>query len=116
MEYATCRTVPEDYDGFQDVDGCPEPDNDGDAVCDAGQSSVSCTGSDTGKFCFDPAATLSCPTTDCRNVVEDIDAFKDTDGCPEPDNDNDSFPDVTETRPGLTRALAPMECSAHRRT
>jgi len=33
-------------------------------------------------------------------VAEDIDAFKDTDGCPEPDNDNDGFPDATDQCPG----------------
>jgi CSLREA domain-containing protein len=99
-ENPTCRTLPEDYDAFQDTDGCPEPDNDGDGVCDAGQTSVSCAGSDSGKPCFDPAGTLSCPTTDCRNLAEDFDAFKDTDGCPEPDNDNDGKLDAADVCPG----------------
>jgi len=96
----SCPVLAEDFDGFQDTDGCPDPDNDLDGVCDAGQANVSCAGSDSGKPCFDPAGTLSCPTTDCRNVAEDIDAFKDSDGCPEPDNDNDGFPDVTDACPG----------------
>ena len=52
-----CRTQPEDYDGFQDTDGCPDPDNDSDGVCDAGQTSVSCTGSDTGKTASTAAGT-----------------------------------------------------------
>jgi CSLREA domain-containing protein len=101
LDYADpCPLAAEDYDGFLDNDGCPEPDNDGDGVCDAGQVSVSCTGSDSGKPCFDPAGTLSCPTTDCRNVAEDIDAFKDGDGCPEPDNDNDGKLDAADVCPG----------------
>ncbi len=29
-----CPTEPEDIDGFQDSDGCPDPDNDGDGVAD----------------------------------------------------------------------------------
>ena len=100
-----CRVFPEDFDGFQDADGCPDPDNDLDGICDPGQVSVSCTGSDEGKMVFDPAGTLPAPTIDCRNIPEDFDAFKDSDGCPEPDNDNDGFPDVTDACPG-TDALA----------
>ncbi|MEX0800109.1 MAG: choice-of-anchor Q domain-containing protein [Dehalococcoidia bacterium] len=99
-EWPGCRTRAEDYDGFQDTDGCPDPDNDSDGVCDAGQVSASCTGSDSGKTCFDPAGTLTCNTIDCRNIAEDYDAFKDADGCPEPDNDNDGFPDATDACPG----------------
>ena len=87
----SCPLVAEDIDGFQDADGCPDTDNDLDGVPDV---------SDSGKTCFDPAATLSCPTTACPNVAEDYDAFKDSDGCPEPDNDNDGFPDVTDACPG----------------
>src|SRR5258706_7668420 len=30
-----CPDKPEDYDGFEDQDGCPDPDNDGDGVLDA---------------------------------------------------------------------------------
>ncbi len=95
-----CRTQPEDFDGFQDGDGCPDPDNDGDGICDPGQTALSCHGSDQGHLCFDPAGTLSCPLTDCRNMAEDYDAFKDGDGCPEPDNDNDGHPDVSDLCPG----------------
>ena len=97
-----CRTLAEDYDGFQDADGCPEPDNDMDGICDPGQTSVSCTGSDFGKSAFfSPGHDHGDPASiDCRNVPEDIDGFKDGDGCPEPDNDNDGFPDVTDQCPG----------------
>jgi hypothetical protein len=102
-----CRTLPEDYDGFQDNDGCPDPDNDLDGICDPGQTSVSCTGSDVGQMCFDPAGTLSCSTFDCRNIAEDYDGFKDSDGCPEPDNDNDGFPDSTDDCPGTDAHAGP---------
>ena len=92
-----CRVFPEDFDGFEDADGCPEPDNDRDGICDAGQSSPSCSGSDTGKYSW----TDSTPgATDCRNVPEDLDSFHDDDGCPEPDNDVDGFPDVADDCPG----------------
>ena len=89
-----CDLRPEDYDGFQDADGCPDPDNDLDGVLD---------NSDVGRYCFDAAGVLPChlaSPSDCSNVEEDIDAFKDGDGCPEPDNDNDSFPDATDDCPG----------------
>lgn len=95
-EYDGCRVSEEDYDGFQDSDGCPEPDNDLDGVCDAGQASPSCTGSDTGRYTW----VLPLPATqDCRNVPEDFDSFHDTDGCPEPDNDNDGHPDGNDDCP-----------------
>lgn len=29
-----CPEAPEDFDGFQDEDGCPDPDNDGDGIPD----------------------------------------------------------------------------------
>ena len=97
-----CRVFPEDFDGFQDADGCPDPDNDLDGICDPGQTSVSCTGSDTGKTVFDPAGTIPSKTVDCRNMPEDYDGFKDGDGCPEPDNDNDGFPDASDDCPGTS--------------
>jgi OmpA-OmpF porin, OOP family len=31
---ARCPDEPEDRDGFEDSDGCPDPDNDGDGVAD----------------------------------------------------------------------------------
>lgn len=35
----------------------------------------------------------------CRDVPEDVDAFEDTDGCPEPDNDHDGVADVEDGCP-----------------
>jgi len=97
----SCPTLAEDFDGFADENGCPEPDNDLDGICDAGQTSVSCTGSDSGQTAFyPPGHNHSGTTQDCRNVAEDYDSFKDGDGCPEPDNDNDAKPDSNDTCPG----------------
>jgi outer membrane protein OmpA-like peptidoglycan-associated protein len=62
-----CPDKPEDFDGFKDKDGCPDPDNDGDGIPDVRDR--------------------------CRNDPEDQDGFKDEDGCPEPDNDGDGIPD-----------------------
>jgi outer membrane protein OmpA-like peptidoglycan-associated protein len=68
-----CPDEPEDSDGFQDDDGCPELDNDTDGVLDAQDK--------------------------CPNEPEDRDGFDDDDGCPEGDNDNDGVPDVSDRCP-----------------
>jgi len=68
-----CPESPEDIDGFQDEDGCPDFDNDGDGVLDV----------DDG----------------CPNDPEDIDGFQDEDGCPDFDNDGDGILDVDDQCP-----------------
>jgi hypothetical protein len=116
----SCPLAAEDADAFEDGDGCPESDNDLDGICDPGQSSVSCTGSDTGQMKFYPANhDHGAPTFDCRNVAEDYDSFKDGDGCPEPDNDNDSRADGddqcdgTDTQAGVDGSLGSGEDLDH---
>lgn len=68
-----CPNQPEDFDGFADTDGCPDPDNDGDGVLDVND--------------------------DCPNQAEDFDGFQDSDGCPDPDNDGDGVLDVNDKCP-----------------
>jgi OOP family OmpA-OmpF porin len=68
-----CPDQPEDRDGFQDEDGCPDPDNDGDGIPDVKDK--------------------------CPNQAEDIDEFQDEDGCPDPDNDGDGIPDINDACP-----------------
>lgn len=68
-----CIEKPEDKDGFQDTDGCPDEDNDGDGLFD-----------DKDK---------------CRDQPEDMDKFQDEDGCPELDNDNDGIEDAKDKCP-----------------
>jgi OmpA-OmpF porin, OOP family len=68
-----CVGEPEDKDGWQDDDGCPEDDNDGDLRAD-GQDK-------------------------CPSVAEDIDGFDDDDGCPELDNDKDGIADLQDKCP-----------------
>jgi outer membrane protein OmpA-like peptidoglycan-associated protein len=68
-----CPTQKEDKDGFQDADGCPDPDNDQDLIPDARDK--------------------------CPNDAEDKDGFQDDDGCPEADNDNDGIPDLKDECP-----------------
>ncbi|MBX3269342.1 MAG: thrombospondin type 3 repeat-containing protein [Sandaracinaceae bacterium] len=68
-----CPDDPEDMDGFEDEDGCPELDNDGDGI---------------------PDATDACP-----DDPEDVDGHEDEDGCPDPDNDGDGIPDGYDSCP-----------------
>ena len=86
-----CPAEPEDMDGDRDDDGCPEEDAppppapvyvppppvagdmDGDGVVDADDA--------------------------CPDVPEDMDGFKDADGCPELDNDNDGVIDGMDACP-----------------
>jgi OOP family OmpA-OmpF porin len=65
-----CPAEPEDKDGFQDEDGCPDGDNDGDGVADAADK--------------------------CATEAEDKDSFQDDDGCPDADNDNDGVADAAD--------------------
>jgi outer membrane protein OmpA-like peptidoglycan-associated protein len=69
-----CADTPEDFDGFEDEDGCLDPDNDGDGVLDVNDG-------------VDMA---------CANDPEDFDQFEDEDGCPDPDNDQDGVLDVND--------------------
>jgi outer membrane protein OmpA-like peptidoglycan-associated protein len=68
-----CIDLPEDFDEFEDADGCPDPDNDGDGIAD---------GND-----------------DCPNDAEDMDGWEDADGCPDLDNDGDGLQDSRDSCP-----------------
>jgi OOP family OmpA-OmpF porin len=68
-----CPDRPEDIDGFEDGDCCPDPDNDKDGIRDQDDK--------------------------CPNHPEDKDGFEDKDGCPDPDNDGDGIPDKLDKCP-----------------
>jgi OOP family OmpA-OmpF porin len=101
-----CPNEPEDKDGFQDDDGCPDPDNDGDGIPDA----VDKCPVDAEDFDGFQDAD-GCPDLDndgdgipdaqdkCPNDPEDKDGFQDADGCPDPDNDGDGIPDIKDRCP-----------------
>ncbi len=71
-DFDACPDVPEDIDGVDDQDGCPE-DNDGDGIED--------------------------DVDECPLQPEDLDDFEDADGCPDPDNDGDGILDVDDIAP-----------------
>ena len=76
-----CPNDPEDKDGFEDADGCPDLDNDKDGIPDAADK--------------------------CPNDPEDKDGFEDADGCPDPDNDKDGIPDAADKCPNVPRSARP---------
>jgi parallel beta-helix repeat protein len=68
-----CPSIPEDIDGFEDDDGCPDFDNDNDGIYDTQDR--------------------------CPDVPEDFDGFRDEDGCDDFDNDRDNIPDSKDVCP-----------------
>ncbi len=74
-----CPDVAEDFDQFQDSDGCPDYDNDEDGIYDSKDG--------------------------CPNKPEDYDGFTDRDGCPDLDNDNDGVPDEIDKCPTLPETV-----------
>jgi outer membrane protein OmpA-like peptidoglycan-associated protein len=80
-----CPLDAEDRDGFEDEDGCPEPDDDGDGVVDAKDR--------------------------CASAAETFNGFEDADGCPDvaPDADADGF-SFADDRCPLEPGAAPDGC------
>jgi OOP family OmpA-OmpF porin len=74
-----CPNDPEDKDGFEDADGCPDLDNDKDGIPDAQDK--------------------------CPNEAEDKDGFQDADGCPDLDNDQDGIPDAQDKCPNEAETM-----------
>ena len=97
-----CPNEPEDFDGFQDEDGCPDPDNDKDGILDADDACPDEPGIAELKGCA-PKDTDGDGIFDhldkCPNEPEDKDGFEDEDGCPDPDNDKDGILDVNDECP-----------------
>jgi outer membrane protein OmpA-like peptidoglycan-associated protein len=101
-----CPNEPEDRDGFDDEDGCPDPDNDSDGIPDKRDR---CPNEPEDRDGFQDED--GCPDTDndrdgipdaqdkCPNDPEDRDGFQDDDGCPDLDNDGDGIPDAVDKCP-----------------
>ncbi len=70
-----CPTLPEDFDGFEDADGCPDPDNDKDGIPDEKDA--------------------------CPNVAGEPDPDPKKNGCPHviSDRDHDGVPDDVDKCP-----------------
>jgi outer membrane protein OmpA-like peptidoglycan-associated protein len=79
-----CVLEPEDRDGFEDADGCPDPDNDKDGVLDVSDGAP--------------------------NDPEDKDDFEDADGVPDPDNDKDTVLDSEDRCPLVAGSAEHQGC------
>jgi outer membrane protein OmpA-like peptidoglycan-associated protein len=101
-----CPNEPEDFDNFQDEDGCPEPDNDNDGIMDVDDKCPLVPGVMEKQGC-PPEAKIGDRDGDglldnvdkCPDSPEDFDGFEDKDGCPEPDNDKDGILDGDDECP-----------------
>ncbi|HEX2689991.1 MAG TPA: OmpA family protein [Kofleriaceae bacterium] len=104
-----CPDAPEDEDGWEDEDGCPDPDNDGDRIPDVDDKCPDLPENENGVQDED-----GCPEGDindrdgdkisddvdrCPDEPEDYDGWEDEDGCPDPDNDGDKILDVDDLCP-----------------
>jgi len=119
-----CPTKPENYNGYQDEDGCPDdPDSDGDGIADSrDQCELSPEDKDAyldGDGCPEPDNDLDGlldAADKCPNDPEDPDGYEDEDGCPDPDNDKDTVPDVTDQCPNEIGSATqePLGCPGNR--
>jgi len=104
-----CPDDPEDFDDFEDADGCPDPDNDKDGILDEDDECPNDPETKNGYKDED-----GCPDTTnndrdgdgipddvdkCPDDPEDKDGFEDEDGCPDPDNDKDGILDKDDLCP-----------------
>lgn len=106
-----CPDEPEDFDDFQDQDGCPEPDNDRDGVLDVDDRCPAVPENRDGREDADGCPESGGAARDrdgdgamdavdsCPDDPEDWDGLQDEDGCPDPDNDQDGILDVDDLCP-----------------
>lgn len=69
-----CPEEAEDFDGFQDDDGCPDPDNDRDGLCDPWVEA---------KGMLSNFAHICKGVDLCPEQAESLNGYKDDDGCPD---------------------------------
>jgi OmpA-OmpF porin, OOP family len=103
-----CPLDPEDQDGFQDEDGCPDPDNDGDGIVDKVDACPATPG---------PIENRGCPVLDRDgDGVPDAEdrcpaqaGPKESGGCPVLDKDKDGINDDVDKCPEVP-GLPPDGC------
>ncbi len=110
--YDACPDEAEDFDGFEDEDGCPEPDNDTDGINDkldlCPNEAEDYDGFEDLDGCPDPdndGDGILDVYDKCKNQKEDMDGFQDKDGCPDLDNDGDTIPDSLDKCPNEPETL-----------
>jgi OmpA-OmpF porin, OOP family len=117
-EVDRCPDQPEDMDGVEDTDGCPEDqDTDGDGILDSEDQCILDVEDKDGYLDND-----GCPDLDndadgildvddkCIDEPEDPDGYEDQDGCPDKDNDTDEVLDVDDDCPNVKGDPAQRGC------
>jgi outer membrane protein OmpA-like peptidoglycan-associated protein len=104
-----CPNDPEDFDDFQDAEGCPDPDNDQDGILDVDDEcplipedhdgDADADGCPEGEEGDRDGDGLLDSVDQCPDDPEDFDGFEDQDGCPDPDNDKDGILDKDDLCP-----------------
>jgi len=104
-----CPDDPEDYDGFEDENGCPDPDNDQDRILDeldnCPNDPETYNGFKDEDGCPDGVVRdrdgdgIPDDVDRCPDQPEDFDKFEDEDGCPDLDNDKDGILDKVDLCP-----------------
>jgi len=104
-----CPDDPEDKDGFEDSDGCPDLDNDGDGILDVDDACPFVKedydgdrdedGCPEGREGDRDGDGIPDSIDNCPDEPEDFDGFQDEDGCPDPDNDGDGILDTRDLCP-----------------
>lgn len=113
-----CPNEPEDFDQFEDEDGCPETqDTDGDGLADDADTcpveAEDADGFQDEDGCPEPDNDLdgiADGQDQCADQPEDPDGFEDDNGCPDLDNDADSIPDATDNCPNEPGPAAEQGC------
>ncbi len=111
-----CPDRAEDFDGFEDSDGCPEADNDGDGVLDGNDKCPLTAGVLSNQGCPEEAPKdadndgIMDPEDQCRDQPEDKDGFQDEDGCPDFDNDADGIIDTADKCPNAPGPIERFGC------
>ena len=109
-EQDQCPDEPEDFDGIEDDDGCPDVpgDRDGDGITDdldrCPDLPEDIDGVQDEDGCPDETLDrdgdgLADSVDRCPDAPEDADGFEDDDGCPDVDNDGDGVFDVVDRCP-----------------
>ena len=104
-----CPTEPEDFDEFEDEDGCPDPDNDQDTILDADDQCPLEAGT---------AALQGCPVVDQdedgvldgEDQCVDVAGPAENAGCPWPDEDGDGVRDSEDRCPAQPGVEALQGC------
>jgi OmpA-OmpF porin, OOP family len=113
-----CPNEPEDFDGVEDEDGCPDDqDTDGDGLVDSIDGCV-IEPEDRDSYqdndgCPEPDNDLDTvldSSDQCVNEPEDPDGYEDENGCPDDDNDSDQIADVQDRCPNIPGVPAEEGC------